>query len=74
MTAFFFWYGIVCAGCVAVVVGSVLLVLAEGVVRQRLENRRKRAADVRSAQERPIPYQLTEIEAWFRLPAKEPNR
>lgn len=74
MTAFFFWYGIVCAGCVVVLVGSVLLTLAEGVVRQRITDRRARAVDVQAAQERPIPYQLTEIEAWFRLPAKEPNR
>ena len=41
MIAFFFWYGVVCAGCVVVLVASVLLTLAEGCVRQRLANRRR---------------------------------
>lgn len=39
MIAFFFWYGVVCAGCLCVLVGSVLLTLAEGCVRQRLRDR-----------------------------------
>lgn len=85
MAAFFYWYGIVCAGCLAVIVGSVLLTLTEGCIRQRLANRAaareqrtypaQDAALARARKRAQTRQQLDELDAIYALPSvEEPHR